>query len=124
MSDYKRLTSSDISHRPYANECYKCRHKECNRCNLDSEVWERLAEYEDDFESGKIVRLPCKVGDTIYVIRKDCIEEKTVRRIHIGRNGWYAVYYGTTIWDSDDRLGKAWFFTREEAEKRLKELQE
>jgi hypothetical protein len=84
---------------------------------------DRLAELEDKIEQGKMVELPCKVGDTIYVIRKDGIEEKEVRRFHIGRNGWYAVYYGTTLWDSCDRLGRAWFLTREEAEKRLLELQ-
>lgn len=35
-------------------------------------VWERLKEYEDMEEQGLLVRLPCKVGDTIYRIIDDC----------------------------------------------------
>lgn len=33
---------------------------------------QRLAEYEDAEEQGLLVRLPCKVGDTIYRIIDDC----------------------------------------------------
>ena len=86
-------------------------------------VFNRLAELEDKIEQGLMIELPCKVGDKVYVIRKGGIEEKDVRQFHVGRNGWYAVYYGTTLWDSCDRLGKAWFLTREEAEAKLLELQ-
>ena len=29
------------------------------------EIYERLAELEDDLESGKIIRLPCEIGDIV-----------------------------------------------------------
>lgn len=29
----------------------------------------KLADYEDAEEQGRIVRLPCKVGDTVYVVK-------------------------------------------------------
>ena len=45
---------------------------ECDRCNKHYE-WKndcikKLAEYENAEEEGKLVVLPCKVGDTVYVI--------------------------------------------------------
>lgn len=33
---------------------------------LTSEIYKRLMEYEDAEEQGLLVRLPCKVGDTVY----------------------------------------------------------
>ena len=37
-------------------------------------VWERLKNYEDAEEQGLLVRLPCKVGDTVYWVTaiEDC----------------------------------------------------
>ena len=88
-----------------------------------------LAEYEDDEESGKIVRLPCKVGDTIFGIYEfdaeedDCYEiyPVRVREIHIRKDDiWLEIkrpFVGKFV---SEKI----CFTREEAEKRLKELQE
>lgn len=50
---------------------------ECERCG--EEIWrlpdygngsptEKLAAYEDSEEQGLLLRLPCKVGDTVYVV--------------------------------------------------------
>lgn len=39
---------------------------------LNQEVLDRLAELEDKLESGLLVELPCKVGDTIYYIEYFC----------------------------------------------------
>ena len=41
-------------------------HKNTLQCILD--CFERLAQYEDAEEQGRCVVLPCKVGDTVYVI--------------------------------------------------------
>lgn len=92
-----------------------------------SHIYKRLAEYEDDEESGKIVRLPCKVGDTIYWIssnNRDIIEvvvnritfaghDRTILYVEEKGLGEYSIMFVDDI-----------FLTREEAEKRLKELQE
>ena len=76
--EYKRLTRSDDSHRPYADACFKCIGKECNKCDLDYEIWERLAELEDKIEQGTLIELPCKdfgafpceMGATVWLIYK------------------------------------------------------
>lgn len=49
---------------------------ECDRCSKPYE-WKndcikKLAEYETAEEEGKLVILPCKPGDTVYIIREDC----------------------------------------------------
>lgn len=70
------------------------------------EIINRLADYEDMEENGRIVILPCKVGDTVYVIHRrfngsDCIREMEF---------W---------WTDIPQLGKTVFLHREEAEKVL-----
>ena len=63
-------------------EMYKdCRHicdknESCDNCHL-YEVMCKLAEYEDAEEQGRLVTLPCKEGDEVYVLR-DSIRGKTV----------------------------------------------
>lgn len=97
----------------------------------DLRVYNRLAEYEDDEESGKIVRLHCKLGDTVYWLFTTNIQQEIYeclvtefiynnKGLHICLskkclNG-YAYF---TLKD----IGKTVFLTREEAEKRLRELQ-
>ena len=95
---------------------------------LSGDAVDRLAELEDDLESGKIIRLPCKVGDTVYEVFKDhippFIKETKIKkivvtgkglRLRLSRNS----FYETAI----SSLGKTVFLTREEAEAKLKELQ-
>lgn len=96
---------------------------------------DKLGEYEDAEESGLLVHLPCKVGDTVYHIKnlyKDkkitsrVIEQLCIDSFVIGDNGkpqanvcdnerndWH--YY-----DIVD-FGRYVFLTREEAEKTMKE---
>lgn len=65
------------------NECNRemiCRHEECDvceeycphlqedNCPCLQEVIEKLGQYEDAEEQGLFIKLPCKVGDTVYVI--------------------------------------------------------
>lgn len=40
---------------------------EDGRCS-QRKVWERLKQYEDAEEQGRMLVLPCKVGDTVYSI--------------------------------------------------------
>ena len=87
---------------------------------------ERLTKYSEE-EQGLIVRLPCKVGDTLYEVFKNhkpaFIQETTVDKIvftakgiklKLARNS----FYETAI----SSLGKTLFLSKEEAEKKLKEL--
>ena len=70
-----------------------------------------------------IIELPCRVGDTVYILIDESEkfggsyinEEKVVELYTAGRIWTDSCYY-----DSDD-IGSILFFTREEAERALKE---
>lgn len=44
-----------------------CRKENWENCETISDVIDKLAEYEDLEEQELLLRLPCKVGDTVYV---------------------------------------------------------
>lgn len=48
---YERLTTKDNTHRPYPLDCFSCYNKNCNRCELNIRMLERLAELEDKIEN-------------------------------------------------------------------------
>ena len=80
----------------------------------------RLAEYEDAEEQGLLLRLPCKVGDTIY----RCGDP--IKKIYEWQIAYVEAYEDETVFvdDSDNTfveadIGKTVFLTREEAEKAL-----
>lgn len=53
------------------NNC-KYDYKYCNNyledCPTITEIYEKLAAYEDAEEQGRLIKLPCKVGDIVYCI--------------------------------------------------------
>lgn len=58
-------------------KCENCHNKlpECceeDRCSVPIEALSKLAAYEDAEEAGLLIRLPCKVGDTVYTVDLDC----------------------------------------------------
>ena len=70
---------------------------------------EKLTDYEDAEEQGRLIKLPCKVGDTVYLIKNsEKIAECKADMMFIG-----------VLWEE---FGKEWFLTRDEAEAKLKEL--
>ena len=73
-------------------------------------------------EKSNIIKLPYKVGDTIYIIcaRKE-IKEETIYHIEIYKN---TIYVCTNMYTEDARdYNKFWFTNKTLAEQRLKELQ-
>lgn len=40
---------------------------ECRECAFEGRICGKLGEYEDLEESGKLIKLPCKVGDRVYI---------------------------------------------------------
>lgn len=91
-----------------------------------ADIAERLAEYEDAEEAGTLVKLPCKVGDKVYLVIADEIFEWEVKSIEIfdfdtvlrlGHKG-SCDYAAEFISSLNDRF----FLTYEAAEKRLAEL--
>lgn len=112
--------------------------------NLDvhmSESWQRLTACSDipldrlceiceAEKNGLLIKLPCKVGDTVYVLTTDSpsgIEETKIFQIRISKTSWSArckcVY---DDWGGAYRIfkqidiGKTVFLTRESAEAALK----
>lgn len=94
------------------------------------EALERLAGLEDKIESGTLIELPCKVGDTAYGIWKDEVGEYYISAdevMCISVCEGYFFFYG----DDNNELNAEFdedyvclFFTKEEAEAKLKELEE
>lgn len=52
----------------------------------DAELRERLKEYEDLEEQGLLVKLPCRVGDTVHAIINGAIVSDVVDRIEINES--------------------------------------
>ena len=85
-------------------------------------VLKKLAAYEDLEEQGLLVRLPCKVGDSVFIIVGKDISKQGIRKIEISDDG---IIFKTNrqkrIFNVSE-FGKTVFLTREEAEKKLEEL--
>lgn len=93
-----------------------------------------LKRYKDLEESGRLVVLPCKVGDTVYFLNtkphislrmNEVYEAKVVRIVTIGSGSFVMIQmhteYGCTELPAVKcDFGKTVFLTREEAEAALK----
>jgi hypothetical protein len=98
-------------------------------------IIERLADYEDAEEQGLLLRLPCKVGDTVYKLwykpchkgedhpdtysccgcEDKCDIERTIYEFTVPNLDWILAnmkYFGDLVW----------FLTKAEAEKALEEM--
>lgn len=74
-------------------------------------IADKLAEYEDLEEQGKLLKLPCAVGDTYY-----CIDDGTYP------NEWEFINVQQII-SCMDKIGKTVFLTRPDAERALAEME-
>lgn len=87
-----------------------------------------LKSYKDLEEQGLLVRLPCKVGDTVYVPTRNFVSELRITMVSINMHEAYFSWmlnsgiYPNLDGFSGNKLGKTVFLTREEVEKKLKEL--
>lgn len=111
---------------------------ECERCG--ETIWrlpdygngsptEKLSAYEDAEEQGLLLRLPCKVGDTVYVPTRNFVSELRIILISIERDNVFfhwglntGIYPNLNGFTASD-IGKMVFFTCEEAEAKLKEME-
>lgn len=91
------------------------------RNNGHNKCCNKLAEYEDLEEQGLLVRLPCPIGATVWDICGMDIRENVVSGLEYDKGGkWF-------LWANEDEclgeLNVLVFLNREEAEKKLEEIQ-
>ena len=108
----------------------------CEKCAIQK-AFDKLAEYEDLEEQGLFLKLPCKVGTTVYVIDNiyecdndymDCIME--FPDMYQCERGFKCEYEHEKLvvrpesfdFKMLDNFNKTVFLTKEEAEEKLKEL--
>lgn len=129
----ERLTKISKIGNAYYPKCFEepcCGMRECldDRCSLMLDACKKLAEYEQLEEQGLLVRLPCKVGDTVYVPTRVLVSEFKITAIFCDIHGTYFYWlfycgiYERTSGFSERDIGKTVFLTREEAEKKLEEM--
>jgi hypothetical protein len=97
----------------------------------------KLKEYEDLEEQGRLLKLPCKVGDTVWQIMVVGVQGKNIQygifkavvtKISVD---YQMNFLLSTITEDEERyrnevtstaIGETMFFTKSEAEAKLKEL--
>lgn len=91
----------------------------------------RLADYEIAEEQGLLLKLPCKVGDKVFVLSG--LEDDNI--VHEGKcvgytknelRGWLIevnYFGGYKSFESFTEIGKSVFLTKEEAQQKLKEME-
>ena len=90
----------------------------------------RLRELAVADQEGRVIVLPCKVGDTVFALldnKSKYVSECEVKKIGLGDNIGFAtivpVGYRQEYGVSLRGFGKTFFLTREEAEKALAEME-
>lgn len=92
------------------------------------EVYFKLKDYEDAEEQGLLLRLPCKVGDNIYIIKPYGIEEASITGISEADDidcFCFEIYIDPDCHEiiALEEFNDTWFLTKEEAEAKLKEME-
>ena len=144
----ERLTDKNDIGSYYYPKCFeRCdglgASSKCDNCEVMTSVCEKLGKYEDLEEQGRLVKLPCKVGDTVYVVTspfnvfddieydenmKDEVYESYVSSVSFYECGeQYRIYAKATnhfigAYFRECDFGKTVFLTKSEAEAKLKEL--
>ena len=83
----------------------------------------RLRELAEADKDGRVVMLPCKVGDTVYFALLGRIIEKQVFSIVSFSNSTRIYCGGTSEYFRPEGIGKTVFLSREEAEKALRGIE-
>ena len=117
-----------------------CRTEDWENCKTIDDVIDKLAEYEDLEEQGLLLRLPCKVGDKIYLIcsrysecskYKERLDEYNCQGCEEDECDSHKEYYihinnsVSLEWivRNLNNFGKTVFLTQSEAEQKLKEME-
>ena len=89
-----------------------------------ADLIERLRELAAADKDGRVVVLPCKVGEPAYWVHNGIITDCRINRIQVNRKGVFLCLKSIKshgAFRADVCLGETVFLTREEAEKALAE---
>ena len=135
----ERLTDRNADGDYFYPKCFeKCdgfgASRKCDNCEITTSICEKLGKYEDLDEQGRLIKLPCKIGDIIYRVNAGAKEPvikmivlqvnyKQLRedRIIIRIDAMNDNDMGESCYLLED-FGKNVFITKSEAEAKLKEL--
>lgn len=116
-NDAEKFDSNDSVENYMKANCIKCaeEHEQL------AEWLEELKSYKDLDEQGLLVRLPCKVGDTMYdIVGKPLrIVEHKVDAFHIDKKGFHLQIINGVL---EKKQEAKVYFSREEAEKKLEKM--
>lgn len=116
-NDAEKFDSNDSVENYMKANCMKCaeEHEQLAK-------WlEELKSYKDLEEQGLLVRLPCKVGDTMYdIVGKPLrIVEHKVDAFHIDKKGFHLQIINGVL---EKKQEAKVYFSREEAKQKLEEM--
>lgn len=129
-----RLTVRDSDGRVYYVDGEKLRDSLSMKVQHVGRTLRKLSDYEDAEEQGLLLRLPCKVGDTVWVYfnyANSEIQKAEAKEIELGNFTFGNVRYlvehinrrGSLFKYYDRDFGESIFLTREAAEQVLKEIE-
>ena len=81
---------------------------------------EQLKEYKQLEEQGRLIKLPCKIGDKVWHISGMSIKEDVISGIEYSYDGMFYIWSNEYIWLGG--FNDIVFLTKSEAEEKLKEL--
>ena len=118
--DFSRITYNERRSIMCSSYCDNCSQGAGN-CKTVKNMIKKLATYEDLEEQGLLVRLPCKVGDTMYdIVGKPLrIVEHKVDAFHIDKKGFHLQIINGVL---EKKQEAKVYFSREEAKKKLEEM--
>lgn len=108
------------------SKCENCIHYEvCCKCDMYGDCADNCKSFKD---KSLCVELPCKVGDTLYCanVHKKQINEFKVEYFELDKYAnWFILDIDNEYISkfSFERIGELFYLTKEEAEKKLKEIE-
>lgn len=131
----ERLTDRNADGNYFYPKCFeKCdglgQVEKCDNCEITTSICEKLGKYEDLEEQGRLIKLPCKVGDVVYVkmasyCKTHYVEAEVRDFVHFISCG-FCVVVTSKYFDKENipfsEFGKTIFLTKEKAETKLKGL--
>ena len=110
-----------------------CRTEDWKNCKTIDDVIDKLAEYEGLEEQGRLVKLPCKVGDVVYYVCDNRVMSSEVLSVKYHaeaenhgvfiRERLAVDFEGIPAEIDFNTIGKTVFLTKSEAEQKLKEME-